>query len=281
MKILTTVEEMKSLDNSSRRGAVFTMGALHEGHLALMHECRKLIGKDGLLIVTIFVNPTQFTDPKDLEKYPRTLDTDVEMCAAAGVDVVFAPTVAEMYPAGVELPQFSAGRLGNIFEGASRPGHFDAVATVVHRLLDITQPSVTCFGEKDFQQLAVVRAMVAEAKIACEVVGVPTVRDADGVAKSSRNRLLSPEDRAAARVIPQSLERVAEIAQSGDVSTARSAGLDVLKREPRLELDYLEVVAPDFGPAPEQGAARAIIAARVGGVRLIDNYPVTIGGERK
>ena len=278
MIVINTVHEMQNLDNHRKRGAVFTMGALHEGHLALMKECRRAIGDDGLLVVTIFVNPTQFNDPLDLEKYPRTLVEDVQMCDKAGVDVVFAPSVDEMYPAGQQLSQFSAGVLGTVLEGKSRPGHFDAVATVVHRLLEITKPSVTCFGEKDYQQLAVVREMVNQAGIKCEVRGVPTVRDTDGLALSSRNRLLSAEDRVAARIVPQALELVAASVANENVNQAIAAAKALVASEPRPELDYLEVVAPDCGPASRQGEARALIAVRFGAVRLIDNCPVKIGG---
>ena len=281
MIVINTVQEMRNLDTQRKRGAVFTMGALHEGHVELMKECRRAIGADGLLVVTIFVNPTQFTDPRDLEKYPRTLDEDIDLCSKSGVDVVFAPSVEEMYPPGQQLSQLSAGVLGTVLEGKSRPGHFDAVATVVHRLLEITMPSITCFGEKDYQQLAVVREMVSQAGIECEVHGVPTVRDTDGLALSSRNRLLSVEDRKAARIVPQALALLAKSAASGEIGQAISSATALVASEPRAKLDYLEVVAPDFGPAPRQGEARALIAVRFGDIRLIDNCPVMIGGAAK
>lgn len=278
MRVITTVDEVQALPHSTRRGAVFTMGALHRGHAQLMHVCRELIGPDGLLIVSVFLNPTQFGNPKDLERYPRTLDTDIALCESAGVDVVFAPSVEEMYPPNTPLPQFSAGALGAILEGRSRPGHFDAVATVVHRLLKITQPDVTCFGEKDYQQVAVVRQMVNAAGLDVQVVGVPTVRDADGLALSSRNVHLSPDARRIAGVIPRALREVADVVSTtGDVSAALAAGAAVLATEEALDLDYLVITDVDLGPAPESGPARALLAANVAGVRLIDNVPVTIG----
>lgn len=278
MRIITTVAEMRSLPRTTKRGAVFTMGALHAGHVELMRACRELIGKDGLLIVSVFVNPTQFNDPADLEKYPRTLDADAAMCEAAGVDVLFAPTVAEMYPADEELPQFSAGALGDILEGVSRPKHFDAVATVVHRLLDISRPDVTCFGEKDYQQLAVVRQMVAESGLAIDVVGVATVRDVGGLALSSRNVRLSATEREIAQAVPRALFEVAAVAEStGDVERAIAAGRAVIAQQPAIDLDYLVVTDVQLGAAPAMGPARALIAVQLGSVRLIDNVPVNIG----
>ena len=194
MRILTTVAEMAALEHGSSRGAVFTMGALHAGHVELMRRCRELIGPDGSLIVTVFVNPTQFGDPKDLENYPRTLEADSALCEAAGVDVLFAPTVQEMYPPGVPLPQFSAGWLGSVLEGRSRPGHFDAVASVVHRLLSITQADVTCFGEKDYQQLAVIRQMARDLDLPVEIVGAPTMREA-GMEAQMQSRQIDADSR--------------------------------------------------------------------------------------
>jgi len=278
MKVMTRVEELAGLPHGARRGAVFTMGALHAGHVSLMKFCRAAIGADGLLIVTVFVNPTQFNDPRDLEKYPRTLEADLAVCESAGVDVVFAPSVDEMYPPSEPVEEFFAHALGGQLEGASRPGHFDAVATVVHRLLQITAPDVTCFGEKDYQQLQVVRRMVADAGMAVDVIGVPTVRDTDGVALSSRNQLLAPNARAAAALIPQALEVLSREAAAGSVESAVAAGLAVLAGNPQISVDYLTIRAVDLGPAPSHGAARALIAVTIDGIRLIDNIPLNIGG---
>ncbi len=276
MRVITTVEEMKALSHEARRGAVFTMGALHEGHAQLMRECRQLIGADGLLVVSIFVNPTQFGDASDLENYPRTLDADIALCERNGVDVVFAPSVEEMMPADVVLPQFSAGELGTVLEGKSRPGHFDAVATVVHRLITITEPDVSCFGEKDFQQVVVVRQMVADAQLDVNIVGVPTVRETDGLAMSSRNVHLSAEERRIASVISRSLAAAASVASSG-ADAAIAAGLEVLSSEPAVVVDYFDIRGTDLGEAPTTGEARALVAVTLGGVRLIDNAPLTLG----
>lgn len=277
-RVVTTVAELKALSHETTRGAVLTMGALHQGHAQLMRRTRELIGADGLLVVTVFVNPTQFNDPNDLAKYPRTLEADVALCESVGVDVVFAPTVDEMYPAGVELPQFFAGAVGEILEGASRPGHFDAVATVVHRLLSITDADVTCFGEKDYQQLAAVRAMVEQSSLDVQVVGVATVRDSDGLALSSRNVRLTAEERSIATLIPQALFELARVAEStGDVEAAVAAGKAILAKSEFIELDYLVVTSVDLAPAPAAGPARALVAVKLGDVRLIDNVPVNIG----
>jgi pantoate--beta-alanine ligase len=277
MKVLTTVAELAALDHESKRGAVLTMGALHQGHVALMQECRRQIGAKGTLFVSIFVNPTQFNDSSDLEKYPRTLEADLEICEAAGVDVVFAPTVEEIYPPATEIKKISAGALGEILEGKSRKGHFDGVATVVHRLLEILQADVTCFGQKDFQQIAVVRAMLKDTNLHCELVEVETVRDADGVALSSRNQRLSPADRQKAVVIPQSIALVARALEQGrTVDEALESGMELLKSVPDLVVDYLTVRSMQLDKPPMNGPARILIAANLGGVRLLDNCAATI-----
>lgn len=276
MKVITTVAEMQALGHATRRGAVFTMGALHQGHAQLMRECRKLIGAEGVLVVTVFVNPKQFGDAKDLARYPRTLEADVVLCESVGVDVVFAPSVEEMFPEGVQLPQFYAGALGDILEGASRPGHFDAVASIVHRLIAITEPDVTCFGEKDFQQLAVVRQMVAEAQLSVDVVGVPTVRETDGLAMSSRNVHLSAEQRRIAAVIPRALDAATEAASEG-AEAAVAAGLAILAAEPAIDVDYFELRSTQLQAPPASGEARLLLAVTLGGIRLIDNAPVELG----
>ena len=276
MRVVTTVAEMKAISHDVRRGAVFTMGALHAGHAQLMRECRAAIGPEALLVVSIFVNPAQFSDPQDLGRYPRTLDADLELCEREGVDVVFAPTVEEMTPQGVDLPRFSAGVLGTILEGESRPGHFDAVATVVHRLISITEPDVTCFGEKDFQQLAVVRQMAEQAHLDVTIVGVPTVREADGLAMSSRNVHLNELERRIAAVIPRSLNAAAAAASQG-VEAAVAAGLAELSAEPMVKVDYFEIRSNNLDVAPPSGDARALVAVTLGNVRLIDNGPLRLG----
>ena len=282
MKVIEAVSGLAALGHRQRRGVVFTMGALHAGHAELMRACRELIGPDSLLLVTIFVNPTQFNDPRDLERYPRTPDADLAVCEAAGVDVVFMPSVEEMYPPGVDLPRPGAGALGGVLEGASRPGHFDGVAQVVHRLISVTEPDVTCFGEKDYQQLAVVRGMAAASGFDCEIVGVPTVREADGLALSSRNALLSPAARALAPKLHQSLQLVAaELRGGASVEAAVAAGRLVIESEPAFELDYLVVTDSQLNTPPVLNAGhdwqgRVLVAARLDGVRLIDNLPVEV-----
>lgn len=282
MRIMTTVAELNALGHDLRRGAVFTMGALHAGHAALMAECRERIGADGLLIVTIFVNPTQFGDPKDLERYPRTPEADLALCEAAGVDVVFMPSVEEMYPVGVELFQPEVGELDHLLEGAARPGHFSAVARVVHRLISVTAPDLTCFGEKDFQQLVVVRRLVSDSGLNCEVIGVPTIREADGLALSSRNRLLSAAARSKAPLLHNALERVAALLLAGEsAESALAGGRSVIDAEPAFELDYLVLADTELNTShmPKSGTAwhgRALVAARIDGIRLIDNISVEV-----
>ncbi|MEY3278750.1 MAG: hypothetical protein RLZZ426_1236 [Actinomycetota bacterium] len=281
MKVITTESEIKALNHSHKRGAVLTMGALHNGHIALIKACREAIGAEGTLCVSIFVNPTQFSNANDLEKYPRTLEADIALCESAGVDVVFAPSVDEVYPAFNPPRELSAGNLGTILEGESRPGHFDAVATVVHRLLEILAADVTCFGLKDFQQVAVVRQMIEQTGLKCELVTVETVREADGFALSSRNRRLTPEDRARAGVIPQAIESVATALSSGlSVDEAIAAGKQILNKSPEVVVDYLTVRSMQLDVPPMNGPARVLIAAHIGGVRLIDNCATTISEKR-
>ncbi len=276
-KVIHTVAEFQLEIAHKKVGAVFTMGALHQGHAALMQKCRELIGKDGLLVVTVFVNPTQFNDPKDLEKYPRDLESDVKLCSENSVDIVFAPSVSEIYPVNEPVKKIDPGKISEILEGESRPGHFAGVATVVNRLLEITKPVVTCFGEKDFQQLAVVKQMVSEFEIAVNVVGVPTVREADGLAMSSRNQRLSKEHREISMHIYEALNRVKRNLQSGmKVSSSIEEVKDWLKSFTEIHLDYLTVLSPELlNPGP--GLARVLIAAKIGDVRLIDNIECELG----
>lgn len=276
-KIITTVEELQLFLAGKKVGAVFTMGALHKGHAVLMQECRKEIGVDGILVVTIFVNPTQFNDPKDLEKYPRTLDADVELCTQNGADVVFAPKLDEIYPNDLEIKQISPGPVSEILEGASRPGHFAGVATVVNRLLEITKPAVTCFGEKDYQQLVIVDQLIQSQKIDVKLVGVPTVRETNGLAMSSRNQRLTAEQRLLATKLFESMNLVNEHLRLGQsISSAKSKAIAFLSQNPEIELDYLDVLSPCLSK-PEPGLARILIAAKIGDVRLIDNLECEIG----
>ena len=249
---------------------VMTMGALHDGHRELMRAARAHADR---LIVTVFVNPLQFGPGEDFDRYPRTLEQDVEICRAEGADVVFAPSVPEMYPGGLPAIRVDPGPLGEIYEGASRPGHFTGVLTVVCKLFQLTRAHVTFFGEKDFQQLALVRRMVRDLDIPVEVHGVPTVREADGLARSSRNRYLSADERSAALTLSRALR--AGAAQSTAKAALAAAG-EVLASSGGVRPDYLALTDPLLGPAPASGPARLLVAARVGSTRLIDNIPLTL-----
>ncbi len=259
---------------------VMTMGALHRGHAALIEQARGQAGA-GQVIVTDFVNPTQFGAGEDYARYPRTLEQDVVLATAAGADVVYAPDVADVYgfadPSALNsLITIDPGPIGSILEGAARPGHFAGVLTVVAKLLHLTAADIAIFGEKDYQQLSLITAMVNDLHFPVEVIGAPTVREDDGLAMSSRNRYLDPAQRAAAAVIPAALRAVQDSAGLGE-HAALEAGRAVLDSQPDVELDYLTITAHDLGPAPASGAARVLIAARIGSTRLIDNMPVVLG----
>ena len=260
------------------RGVVLTMGALHDGHMALVDCARAEVGS-GTVLVTIFVNPTQFAPGEDFEKYPRTLDADVARCQAAGVDAVFAPTADEVYPEGEAITDYEPGLLGETLEGAIRPGHFAGVLKVVSRLLQLTKADVTCFGEKDYQQLTLVRRLpeLEPALANCRIIGVETKRDPDGLAMSSRNQYLSPEDRAAAHAIPETIELVRKICADGiSANDAAKFARGFLATSPGVTPDYVVVLDPNMLTAPDEGEARVILAARVGTTRLLDNAPVTL-----
>ena len=276
----TAAELRRPWAEEGGRCVVMTMGALHAGHVALMHAARDLVGPDGTVVVTVFVNPTQFGPNEDFARYPRTLDDDLALCRAAGVDVVFTPSVAEVYgPDGGFTPDsitIDAGRIGTILEGASRPHHFRGMLTVVAKLMSLTRPDVAVFGEKDFQQLVLIRRMAANLSLPVQVVGVPTVRDVDGLALSSRNRYLTPEQRVAALAIPAALAAAADAARHGE-EAALSAGHRVLAAEPQVDVDYLAVTDPLLSSPPVRGEGRVLVAARVGSTRLIDNVPCWLG----
>ncbi len=262
------------------RAVVMTMGALHDGHAELIRQARERIGPNGDVVVTVFVNPTQFGAGEDFDAYPRTLDSDVNVAAAAGADVVFAPNAIEVYgPTGGFGPHtvtVDPGPLGDILEGASRPGHFRGVLTVVAKLMGMTTPAIALFGEKDYQQLTLIHRMVRDLNLPVDVVGVPTVREPDGLARSSRNRYLSSTERAIAATIPHALDAAVDAGRAGP-QAALDAGRAVLGAVPEVALDYLVVTDPDLGPAPEVGDSRILIAAMVGGTRLIDNRPARMG----
>ncbi|MCM3514973.1 pantoate--beta-alanine ligase [Nocardioides sp. P86] len=266
-----------------------TMGALHEGHASLARLAREHAGARGAVVASVFVNPLQFAPGEDLDRYPRTLEADLEVCAREGVDVVFAPSAEEMYPGWPQVrePQVTVepGPLGSVLEGRTRPGHFRGVLTVVAKLLGLVRPDVAVFGEKDYQQLTLVRRMVADLCLGVDVVGAPTRRDDDGLALSSRNRFLEPDHRRAALALSRALRAAQGVAASTDPAQAAPAALAAARAEvdaePGLDLDYLVLTDPDLAdpPAqPEPGApARVLVAARVGTTRLIDNLPLALG----
>lgn len=250
-----------------------TMGALHEGHLALIRAAKRVPG--AVTVVSIFVNPLQFGAGEDLDAYPRTLDDDVEALRTEGVDVVFAPTVADMYPNGPRT-SVQPGPLGAELEGGSRPGHFAGVLTVVLKLLQIVRPDRAFFGEKDYQQLVMIRQMVTDLNVDVEIVGVPTVREPDGLALSSRNRYLSEVEREQAGALSAALLAGMYAAGEG-TAAALDAAHAVLDEVPAIEVDYLQVCDNMLGPAPERGIARMLVAARLGSTRLLDNIAIDIG----
>jgi len=256
-------------------GFVPTMGALHEGHASLVRRCR---AENDQVVVSVFVNPTQFNDPTDLKNYPRTLDADVALLEKVGADWVYAPTVEDIYPEP-DTRQFDFGGLDQVMEGTCRPGHFNGVGQVVSRLLTIVKPDVAYFGEKDFQQLAIIRYMVRQLNLPVRIERCPIVREADGLALSSRNRLLTPEHRVAAPMICQALQ--AGVAQAGKwpVAEVRRLIEQKIASSPLLEVEYVNIVdndtlqeITDWTSAP----LRVCVAVRAGAIRLIDNMDISV-----
>lgn len=261
-----------------------TMGALHDGHRALLRRAGALAGPGGSVLASIFVNPLQFGPGEDFDRYPRSLDADLETCAADGVTAVFAPDPREMYPRAPRVT-VDPGPAGQVLEGQSRPGFFGGVLTVVLKLFGLTRPDAAAFGAKDAQQLALVRQMVADLDLGIRIEAVPTVRDPDGLAVSSRNAYLSAAERAAALAIPAALAAGRDAAAAGPAAVL-SAARRVLDRGAAgrrpLAVDYLSLVDPEtFAPVTGRYAGPAVlaIAARAGGTRLIDNVPLALGGE--
>jgi pantoate--beta-alanine ligase len=250
-----------------------TMGALHEGHLQLVRQARRT---NQVIIVSIFVNPLQFGVGEDLPRYPRTLDADVELLRGEGVELVFAPTAAQMYPDGPRTSVYP-GPLGEELEGASRPTHFAGVLTVVSKLLQIARPHEAFFGEKDYQQLTLIRQLVRDLNFDVRIVPVATVREPDGLALSSRNRYLDQAQRELATTLSAALAAGRHAAGLGPDRVLEAAWV-VLGSAPDIEVDYLELRGADLGPIPDTGNARLLVAARVGATRLIDNMPLTVGG---
>src|SRR5690349_11581561 len=246
----------RALRGAGRRIALVpTMGALHEGHRELTRHARRMPGA-GVVAVSIFVNPLQFGPAEDLARYPRSLDADLQLCRDEGVELVFAPGVDDMYPAGSTATTVDPGPLGTELEGAVRPGHFAGVLTVVAKLFHIVAPDVAFFGEKDYQQLVLVDAMVAELNFPLAVVGVPTVREPDGLALSSRNAYLTPEQRPRATTLQRALAAGAAVSARGPEAVLAAARA-ILDDAP-LAVDYLEVRDPDLGPDPQAGRARLL-----------------------
>lgn len=249
-----------------------TMGALHAGHIHLVRQAKRT---GAVVFVSIFVNPLQFGEGEDLDAYPRTLDADVELLASEGVEIVFAPSVSDMYPAG-ERTTVLPGPLGSEMEGASRPTHFAGMLTVVTKLLQITSPHAAFFGEKDYQQLTLIRQLVRDLNFDVKIFGVPTVREQDGLALSSRNRYLDDAQRSAAMALSAALVAGAHAAAGGAEVILATAG-EVLAAVPEVKVDYLELRGVDLGPAPERGDGRLLVAATLGTTRLIDNVGIAVG----
>jgi len=276
MQIISDIQQMQSwttkLKQTGKRIAfVPTMGFLHEGHASLLREGRR---RGDLLVLSIFVNPIQFGPNEDLERYPRNLDGDCAIARECGADIVFTPTAAEMYPPGFQTA-IRVHELALPLCGASRPGHFDGVATVVAKLFNIVQPDVALFGKKDFQQLAVIRRMTMDLSMPIEVIGMPIVREADGLAMSSRNAYLSTMERQSALCLSQAIRQVRKQYQAGErqVEVLQATALRVIRSEPAAKIDYLEFRNTDTLEADTSADDSTLMAmaVKIGTTRLIDN----------
>lgn len=279
MKVITKKSELSALVEGEKQagkrvGLVPTMGALHAGHISLVKACKR---DNDVVVVSVFVNPTQFNDKKDLERYPRTLDRDVALLEANGCDYVFAPSVEEMYPEE-DTRVFDFGQVGAVMEGARRPGHFNGVGQIVSKLFDTVKPHRAYFGMKDFQQIAVIKSMVRQLHYDVEIVSCPIVREADGLAMSSRNTLLTPECRQAAprihRVLEEATHRMGEMGEM-DVEAMKRWIAEEINRDPHLEVEYVEIV-DDTELQPirdwkEDNVKVGCVAVYAGPIRLIDN----------
>jgi pantoate--beta-alanine ligase len=265
MRVVDDPRDLLTDAGDSRRGVVMTMGALHEGHASLIRAARDL---DEHVTVTIFVNPLQFGPGEDLDRYPRDLDADLRMCERLGVNTVFTPTARTMYRQDRQIT-VDPGPLGDELEGAARPGHFRGMLTVVLKLLMMTRPDDALFGEKDYQQLTLIRRMATDLDLPVGIVGVPTVREEDGLARSSRNVYLSGEQRRLAALIPQALHKAAVQTDAGRIEQVAADGMA------GLDVDYAVVRSVDLGPA-RTGPGRLLVAARIGTTRLLDNCAVEV-----
>ena len=284
MELIATPEAMRAWSAAVHAadrtiGLVPTMGALHDGHLSLVTIARQRCDD---VVVSIFVNPLQFDRAADFDVYPRPIEDDVARCADVGVDAVYAPTGSDDVPAGFET-HVEPGALAAVMEGAARPGHFRGVTTVVTKLFAAVRPDVGVFGEKDFQQLAIIRRMTADLDLGVEIIGAPIVREPDGLAMSSRNVRLAPADRAAAACIPRALDAAVDAAVPGaDVEAVVAAARAVVDEEPRARLDYVAVFDPTtLEPLDDlDRPGRVAIAVWFDDIRLIDNRPLAMTGRR-
>ncbi|MEU6817431.1 pantoate--beta-alanine ligase [Streptomyces sp. NPDC046860] len=264
--LLSTADELYARVRRGRRAVVMTMGALHEGHATLIRAAREIAGADGEVVVTVFVNPLQFGAGEDLDRYPRTLDSDIALAGRAGADAVFAPAVDEVYPGGEPQVRITAGPMGGRLEGATRPGHFDGMLTVVAKLLHLTRPDVALFGQKDAQQLALIRRMVRDLNFGVDIVGVPTVREEDGLALSSRNRYLGPGERSTALALSRALfagrdrhaaqEALRARAMEVPSTHARAEALSAIGESRAAADAHAVATAAPGGPAAVRAAAR-------------------------
>lgn len=284
METVTTIAELRERLGPHRRagraiGFVPTMGYLHEGHLALVGRAK---AENAVTVVSIFVNPLQFGANEDLAKYPRDLQRDSTLLEQAGVDVLFAPGVADMYPRPMQTV-VDVPKLGSELEGAARPGHFAGVATVVTKLFNIVQPDAAYFGEKDYQQVAIVRRMVEDLAQPVRVVAVPTVRETDGLACSSRNVYLSPEQRAAAVILPRALDQAARLIRSGldDVATLEAQIAQFIRAEPLAEPEVVALRHPETLAEIDtvSGPVLLLLYVRIGQTKLLDNRVIDIQSE--
>ena len=279
MQRVTSVNDLTAAIDAARASGskiafVPTMGALHDGHLSLVHEAKR---NADFVVVSIFVNPLQFGAGEDFEKYPRTVEEDAEKLQSAGVDVLFTPTVNDLYKSNMNVTE-SAGHIGEVFEGAARPGHFDGMLTVVARLLEAVKPDFAIFGAKDAQQLFLIRQMAAKKFADMQIIKAPIIREASGLALSSRNRYLSDEHRVVAQHLSAAMQAGFEQGASGLPSKAVAAARNEMLKAPEAKLDYIALVDADTFEAVTDGftgQAILLIAAVVGGTRLIDNIEIT------
>lgn len=279
LRVLATIDEMQAASRAARRaglrlGFVPTMGALHEGHLSLVRAAK---AECDVVAASIFVNPTQFGPNEDLAKYPRNFDDDRELLEREGVDFLFAPSVEEMYPAGA-VTWVTVEGMSSKLDGRSRPGHFRGVTTVVAKLFHIVEPDTAFFGQKDAAQVAIIRRMVLDLNLPVEIIAYPIVREADGLAMSSRNVYLNPEQRRRALVLHRALQRVEQMVNAGERDSSKlvAAGRQEFATEPTIRLDYFEIVNPDtLDPVADFSAGALVaVAAYVGTTRLIDNIMI-------